>query len=194
MEGECASEGVVEVLIEPVVPAPLLAVVGESPRRARSVSSRVRSAGASPRTRSRARMPSSSPRWATATRSSSRRPCRPAPATSGLWRARGGRPACSQACATGARRGGGPARPSARGLDLGPSTQEEIAVAILAELVAWRHTRPGESPVPAEAVDPVCGMTVSAEGAVRLEHEGATVVFCSAHCRARFEAEPERYA
>jgi xanthine dehydrogenase accessory factor len=31
MEGECASEGVVEVLIEPVVPAPLLAVVGESP-------------------------------------------------------------------------------------------------------------------------------------------------------------------
>ena len=26
------------------------------------------------------------------------------------------------------------------GLDLGPSSQEEIAVAILAELVAWRHT------------------------------------------------------
>ena len=48
------------------------------------------------------------------------------------------------------------------GLDLGPSSQEEIAVAILAELVAWRHAR-GESPVPApaEAVDPVCGMTVA---------------------------------
>ena len=30
---------------------------------------------------------------------------------------------------------------SPAGLDLGPSTQEEIAVAILAELVAWRHTR-----------------------------------------------------
>ena len=44
-----------------------------------------------------------------------------------------------------------------------------------------------------EAVDPVCGMTVSVEGAERIEHEGATVVFCSAHCRARFEAEPERY-
>jgi YHS domain-containing protein len=25
-------------------------------------------------------------------------------------------------------------------------------------------------------------------------HEGVTVVFCSAHCRARFEAEPERYS
>ena len=31
MEGGCASEGVVEVLIEPVLPAPLLAIVGESP-------------------------------------------------------------------------------------------------------------------------------------------------------------------
>jgi xanthine dehydrogenase accessory factor len=81
------------------------------------------------------------------------------------------------------------------GLDLGPSSQEEIAVAILAELVAWRHTRPDESPVPAEALDPVCGMTVAVEGAAEtLVHEGATYVFCSAHCRARFEAEPERYS
>jgi xanthine dehydrogenase accessory factor len=82
------------------------------------------------------------------------------------------------------------------GLDLGPSTQEEIAVAILAELVAWRHTR-GESPVPppAEAVDPVCGMTVAVgPAAEQTVHEGVTVVFCSAHCRARFEAEPERYS
>jgi xanthine dehydrogenase accessory factor len=30
---------------------------------------------------------------------------------------------------------------SPAGLDLGPSTQEEIAVAILAELVQWRHSR-----------------------------------------------------
>ena len=74
--------------------------------------------------------------------------CGPGPATSGSWRARGGRRACSRRSA---RRGldeeevlrvRAPA-----GLDLGPSTQEEIAVAILAELVAWRHTRPGESPV-----------------------------------------------
>ena len=88
-----------------------------------------------------------------------------------------------------ARRGGGrcaSARPA--GLDLGPSTQEEIAVAILAELVAWRHTRAGESPVPpAEAVDPVCGMTVAVGPATeQIEHEGATVFFCSAHCRRAF--------
>ena len=54
---------------------------------------------------------------------------------------------------------------SPAGLDLGPSTQEEIAVAILAELVAWRHTAAPPGAPPAEAVDPVCGMTVAVEGA-----------------------------
>ncbi len=69
-------------------------------------------------------------------------------------------------------------------------------MAILAELVAWRHTR-GESPLPApaEAVDPVCGMTVAVgPAAEQAVHEGVTVFFCSAHCRARFEAEPDRYS
>ena len=32
---------------------------------------------------------------------------------------------------------------SPAGLDLGPATQPEIAVAILGELVVWRHTRAG---------------------------------------------------
>ena len=62
---------------------------------------------------------------------------------------------------------------SPAGLDLGPSTQQEIAVAILAELVAWRHLRPADETAVAEAVDPVCGMTVvlgdAAETAV---HDG----------------------
>ena len=78
------------------------------------------------------------------------------------------------------------------GLDLGPSTQEEIAVAILAELVAWRHTRgPSPAELVEEAVDPVCGMTVAVavakETAVR---DGVTYYFCSAHCRKQFEAAP----
>ena len=81
---------------------------------------------------------------------------------------------------------------SPAGLDLGPSSQEEIAVAILAELVAWRHTR-GSSPAELveEAVDPVCGMTVvvavAKETAAR---DGVTYYFCSAHCRKQFEAAP----
>ena len=80
------------------------------------------------------------------------------------------------------------------GLDLGPSSQEEIAVAILAELVAWRHTKPASPAELVEAVDPVCGMTVSIAGARETAvHEGRTYYFCGAGCRARFEADPARY-
>jgi hypothetical protein len=28
----------------------------------------------------------------------------------------------------------------------------------------------------------------------QIVHAGVTVAFCSAHCRARFEAEPDRYS
>jgi xanthine dehydrogenase accessory factor len=83
---------------------------------------------------------------------------------------------------------------SPAGLDLGPSSQPEIAVAVLAELVAWRHTR-GEHPLPsAEAVDPVCGMTVAVEGAKETAvHDGVTFYFCGGHCRRRFEADPASF-
>jgi xanthine dehydrogenase accessory factor len=85
---------------------------------------------------------------------------------------------------------------SPAGLDLGPLRQEEIAVAVLAELVAWRHTSP--APVaaeqPQEAVDPVCGMTVAVRaGSERAVVDGVTYHFCCAGCRARFEADPARF-
>jgi xanthine dehydrogenase accessory factor len=86
---------------------------------------------------------------------------------------------------------------SPAGRDLGPSTQEEIAVAILAELVDWRHglaadpagLAPAEAaaPVPAEAVDPVCGMTVAVAGAPTAVRDGVTWYFCSVGCRDHFE-------
>jgi xanthine dehydrogenase accessory factor len=79
---------------------------------------------------------------------------------------------------------------SPAGLDLGPSAQEEIAVAILAEVVAWRHTR-GVSPADLveEAIDPICGMTVAVATAKETaELDGVTHYFCSAHCRKKFEA------
>ena len=85
---------------------------------------------------------------------------------------------------------------SPAGLDLGPSTQEEIAVAILAELVAWRHVRPDapeESPRAEELIDPVCGMTVSADATETALYEGRTYAFCGAGCRRRFEADPAGY-
>ena len=41
--------------------------------------------------------------------------------------------------------------------------------------------------------DPVCGMVVSEDSPHRVEHAGATQVFCSARCLEKFVAEPDRY-
>ncbi len=46
----------------------------------------------------------------------------------------------------------------------------------------------------AEAVDPVCGMSVDpATSSHRLEHGGETYHFCCGGCSSRFEADPERF-
>jgi xanthine dehydrogenase accessory factor len=82
---------------------------------------------------------------------------------------------------------------SPAGLDLGAARQDEIAVAILAELVAWRHTRPRAESLLAEAVDPVCGMTVAVPARETAESSGVTYSFCGPGCRRRFEADPARY-
>jgi len=98
---------------------------------------------------------------------------------------------------------------SPAGLDLGPSTQEEIAVAVLAELIRERHRRAvppaapegsgepqGGAPVGKvqTATDPVCGMAVAvAEASLTAEHAGRTFWFCSEHCRAAFLRDPTGY-
>ena len=89
------------------------------------------------------------------------------------------------------------------GLDLGKTTHQEIAVAILAELVQLRAAGAlaGEKATgsaaarTASAADPVCGMTVTAGASGRpLEHEGVTYWFCGAGCRSVFENDPAAYA
>ena len=91
------------------------------------------------------------------------------------------------------------------GLDLGRTTHQEIAVAILAELVQLRASGALASGPPAvertaarpgadrygQPVDPVCGMTVPADASGRpLEHGGVTYYFCSGGCRRAFEQDP----
>jgi xanthine dehydrogenase accessory factor len=109
------------------------------------------------------------------------------------------------------------------GLDLGHTTHQEIAVAILAELVQLRASgalagaagvapargtaaavpagitpapgSPAGQAGPAQAADPVCGMTVAATAASHpLAHDGVTYYFCCPSCRRKFELDPAAYA
>lgn len=85
------------------------------------------------------------------------------------------------------------------GLDLGQIEHREIAVAILAELVQLRAsgalgagTEAAETP--AEAIDPVCGMTVEiATARWSSEHEGDTYYFCNVGCHKAFEGAPATF-
>jgi xanthine dehydrogenase accessory factor len=99
------------------------------------------------------------------------------------------------------------------GLDLGRTTHEEMAVSILAELVQLRASgtlpvgaAPGNNPARqperqpmrqlklAEAVDPVCGMTVTPNAStLHIEHDGVTYYFCCAGCHRAFSDNPQAY-
>jgi xanthine dehydrogenase accessory factor len=84
---------------------------------------------------------------------------------------------------------------SPAGLDLGPSTQQEIAVAVLAEVIRDRHRRAAMPAAPVEhEIDPVCGMRVALAGArLFADHDGRRYWFCSEHCVHAFTRDPERY-
>jgi xanthine dehydrogenase accessory factor len=213
----CQSEGALEIYIEPVVPVPHLVIIGASPM-ARTLASLAAALG-----------------WRTdlvdgpdfaADRADERSMI--VVATQGhddedvLSRAVAARPAYLGL--VGSRRRGAtvlgylaergmPKEDLDRvrvpaGLDLGKTTHQEIAVAILAELVQLRaagalsqsqdaaaSVKPGRRQVrvPAEAVDPVCGMTVATASSRPLRHDGADYYFCCAGCRQAFEQDPDAY-
>ncbi|MPZ71702.1 MAG: YHS domain-containing protein [Nitriliruptorales bacterium] len=84
------------------------------------------------------------------------------------------------------------------GMDLGPVQHEEIAVAILAQLVALRASGAVVAPVAvavaADDVDPVCGMTVEVAAAHNTTgHDGVTYYFCAAGCLRAFTADPQSF-
>lgn len=89
------------------------------------------------------------------------------------------------------------------GLDLGHTSHTEIAVAVLAELVALKakgELIPSEAKLsdeaeePDTAIDLVCGMTVPADESSRpYVYEGNTYYFCCPGCRTAFEKDPEAY-
>jgi xanthine dehydrogenase accessory factor len=81
------------------------------------------------------------------------------------------------------------------GLDLGHLPHPEIAVAILADIVAEKARRvPDLRGLRLEAVDPVCGMTVdTTQARDEVEHDGVVYRFCGAACRRRFLADPSAF-
>ena len=98
---------------------------------------------------------------------------------------------------------------SPAGIDVGAETPAEIAVSVLAELVAERESirsvearagahddrEAGATGTDDEAfVDPVCGMTVDPEAAAATaEYDGETYYFCCEGCADTFLAEPEEH-
>jgi xanthine dehydrogenase accessory factor len=87
------------------------------------------------------------------------------------------------------------------GIDLGPSSQEEIALAVMTEVVSERHKvsvdtateRPCGDEV-LEAVDPVCGMTVPVvAAAITATVDGTLFYFCGPGCRDAFLAAPQSF-
>ena len=71
------------------------------------------------------------------------------------------------------------------GIDIGARTPPEIALSILARIVAVRRG-PSSAPAPT-AIDPICGMTVAAVASTpSVARDGETVYFCSEGCKARF--------
>jgi xanthine dehydrogenase accessory factor len=209
----CASEGALEVYIEPVLPAPHLVVVGHSPMAA-TLTRLAEAIGWTAELIAGREFPAGQVQ----------RRSMVVIATQGhadediLARAIAARPAyLGLVCSS--KRGetvlgyladqGVPRDQLDRvhvpaGLDLGRTSHEEMAVAILAQLVQLRAA--GELAVPgaqaatagqrtllplaapAEATDPVCGMTVAADtDHWPLEHDGVTDYFCCAGCRRGFE-------
>jgi len=206
----CQSEGALEVYIEPVLPAPHLVVVGRSPM-SHTLANLARVLGWRADLRD----------WTEFSAADAGERSMVVVATQGhgdeeaIERAVAARPAYLGLVAS-RRRGAAVLGYLAErgidgewldmvrvpaGLDLGKTPHAEIAVAILAELVQLRAAGRlrGDGPpaaaatetARAEAVDPVCGMTVGAGPDGRpLTRDGVTYYFCSAGCRSAFESNP----
>lgn len=78
------------------------------------------------------------------------------------------------------------------GLALGAQTMTEIALSVVAEIVQIRREQTAQVVEPsADAVDPICGMTVDIRTAkYKSVVEGKTIYFCCLRCKETFDRPP----
>ena len=87
------------------------------------------------------------------------------------------------------------------GLDINAKLPEEVAVSILAEIIAFMRSEEAAGELAAEAanpdifINPVCNIPVSKSTAKHvITYKGENYYFCCDGCRTTFEKEPEKYA
>jgi xanthine dehydrogenase accessory factor len=209
----CLSGGALEIFLEPVTPAPLVAVVGESPI-AHALAAIGERLGYTMVTWD-GEVPDGAAAVVVASHGRDEEAALAAALRAGVGyvglvasRKRGEAVVGSlDVCASMKARVHTPA-----GIDIGARTAEEIALSILADVVASRPRPSGRTPgadsshdavheqheagaaASPTALDPVCGMTVAAvDASLHLDHDGRRWWFCGSGCLRAFAASPDAY-
>lgn len=217
----CLSGGTLEILLEPAVPLPVVAVFGHAPiatallRADRLFGLRVRAV-----TSPEEPLPVGTTAVVVASHGSDEEPILSASLQAGIpyvglvaSRKRGPAVVASLEVDDALR----PSVHTPAGLDIGARSAPEVALSILAEIVATRHERGTgragsgrvgvasstpetasvqvQAPAPALTRDPVCGMTVvAADSSLHADTPAGRVYFCGTGCRSAYLDNPAAYA
>jgi xanthine dehydrogenase accessory factor len=74
------------------------------------------------------------------------------------------------------------------GLEIRAQTMQEIALSVMAEIIQLHRSTAAEPTIQAEAIDPICGMSVVTSNAkYTSEFEGRTIYFCCLRCKETFD-------
>jgi xanthine dehydrogenase accessory factor len=208
LHNPCLSGGTLDIFLEPSIPLPVVAVYGSGPiATALLRADRVFGQQVRPLSRPDEPLPPATAAVVVASHGNDEQPVLTAALRAGVpyvglvaSRVRG--PAVLESLDVDE-----PLRKSVRtpaGLDIGARTAPEVALSILAEIVAVQHEsalprrvapEPEPEPEPATAArDPVCGMPVAAvPTSVHTDGTDGPVYFCGTGCRAAYLDDPTAY-